>query len=171
MTVPVVNPDAPLLAEVRLALPLTSVSTQLAAVRRIALVAFGAGLVAALALAWGTSVILNRRVRGSRSLLSPFPVRQLHLNRALPRNPHVALEMIFHLGEIMMAIDALLGELLDSLSRGGRDFRISCARFQGNSPLDASLNAVEIIRELAPREGWFGRQSFRSQYRRQQRLG
>jgi two-component system, OmpR family, phosphate regulon sensor histidine kinase PhoR len=62
VAVPVVNPDAPLLAEVRLALPLTTVSNQLAAVRRIALVAFGAGLLAALALAWGTSVLLSRRV-------------------------------------------------------------------------------------------------------------
>ncbi len=62
VAVPVVNPDAPLLAEVRLALPLTTVSNQLAAVRRIALLAFGAGLLAALALAWGTSVLLSRRV-------------------------------------------------------------------------------------------------------------
>jgi two-component system phosphate regulon sensor histidine kinase PhoR len=63
VAVPVVNNDAPLLAEVRLALPLTSISTQLAAVRQIALVAFGAGLLAALALAWGTSALLSRRVR------------------------------------------------------------------------------------------------------------
>src|SRR4029453_3977843 len=38
VAVPVNNPDAPLLAEVRLALPLTSISTQLAAVRQIGLV-------------------------------------------------------------------------------------------------------------------------------------
>jgi two-component system phosphate regulon sensor histidine kinase PhoR len=63
VAVPVVNADAPLLAEVRLALPLTSISTQLATVRQIALVAFGAGLLAALALAWGTSALLSRRVR------------------------------------------------------------------------------------------------------------
>ena len=63
VAVPVANADAPLLAEVRLALPLTSISTQLAAVRQIALVAFGAGLLAALVLAWGISAILSRRVR------------------------------------------------------------------------------------------------------------
>ncbi len=63
VAVPVHNPEAPLLAEVRLALPLTSISAQLSAVRRIALVAFGAGLLAALALAWGASAILSRRVR------------------------------------------------------------------------------------------------------------
>jgi two-component system, OmpR family, phosphate regulon sensor histidine kinase PhoR len=63
VAVPVRNPDAPLLAEVRLALPLTSIATQLAAVRQIALVAFGAGLVAALGLAWVVSAILSRRVR------------------------------------------------------------------------------------------------------------
>jgi two-component system, OmpR family, phosphate regulon sensor histidine kinase PhoR len=63
VAVPVNNPAAPLLAEVRLALPLTEISDQLAAVRRFALVALGAGLLAALALAWAVSAFLGRRVR------------------------------------------------------------------------------------------------------------
>ena len=46
----------------RLALPLTDVAEQLAAVQRIALVAFGVGLLAALAVAWTTSMLLGRRV-------------------------------------------------------------------------------------------------------------
>ena len=63
VAVPVRNPDAPLLAEIRLALPLTVIGTQLASVRRLALVAFGVGLLAALALAWGASALVSRRVR------------------------------------------------------------------------------------------------------------
>jgi two-component system phosphate regulon sensor histidine kinase PhoR len=63
VAIPVRNPDAPALAVVRLSLPLVEVREQLAAVRRIALLAFGVGLAAALALAWGTSVLLSRRVR------------------------------------------------------------------------------------------------------------
>jgi two-component system phosphate regulon sensor histidine kinase PhoR len=63
VAVPVDHPDAPLLAEIRLALPLTSISTQLAAVRRIAVIAFGAGLIAALGLAWASSSLLSRRLR------------------------------------------------------------------------------------------------------------
>jgi two-component system phosphate regulon sensor histidine kinase PhoR len=57
------NADLPGLAAVRLALPLTEVSDQLAAVRRRALVAFGAGLLAALGISWIVSYLLSRRVR------------------------------------------------------------------------------------------------------------
>ncbi len=62
VAVPVSNPAIPTLGFVRLALPLTDVGEQLAAVRRSALVAFGVGLVAALLLAWTTSLLLSRRV-------------------------------------------------------------------------------------------------------------
>ena len=62
VAVPVSNPAIPALGFVRLALPLTGVAEQLAAVRRSAVVAFGVGLVAALLLAWATSMLLSRRV-------------------------------------------------------------------------------------------------------------
>jgi len=62
VAVPVRNPTLPELAQVRLALPLTDVGDQLAEVRRSALIAFGAGLAAALALSWATSQMLGRRV-------------------------------------------------------------------------------------------------------------
>ena len=57
------NPSLPQLSIVRLAVPLTDVASQLAAIRRIALVAFGVGLVIALVVSWLLSVILSRRVR------------------------------------------------------------------------------------------------------------
>ncbi|HET7217098.1 MAG TPA: ATP-binding protein [Vicinamibacterales bacterium] len=63
VAVPVRNPAAPQLADVRLALPLTDVSHQLAEVRRNALIAFAVGLLAALALSWATSAMVSRRVR------------------------------------------------------------------------------------------------------------
>ena len=63
VAVPVRNPDLPSLAYVRLALPLVEVRDQLAAVRRLALVAFAVGLAAALALSWAFSLLLSRRVR------------------------------------------------------------------------------------------------------------
>jgi two-component system phosphate regulon sensor histidine kinase PhoR len=63
VAVPVSNPDVEALAVVRLALPLSGVRDQLATVRRMALVAFAVGLLAAAALASGTSLLLSRRVR------------------------------------------------------------------------------------------------------------
>ncbi|CAN5573109.1 phosphate regulon sensor histidine kinase PhoR [soil metagenome] len=57
------NPNAPQLAYVRLALPLTGVEEELATVRQLALLAFGVALTAALVLAWGASALLTRRVR------------------------------------------------------------------------------------------------------------
>ena len=63
VAVPVKNDAIPDLAVIRLALPLTDVREQLAAVRRIAAVALGVGLAAALLLSWVTSALLARRTR------------------------------------------------------------------------------------------------------------
>ncbi len=60
---PVTNTAVPGLGFVRLALPLTDVAEQLAAVRRIGLLAFGVGLLAALAIAWTASLLVSRRVQ------------------------------------------------------------------------------------------------------------
>ncbi len=59
----VTNASVPALGFVRLALPLTDVAEQLAAVRRMALLAFAVGLLAALAIAWTTSMLVSRRVQ------------------------------------------------------------------------------------------------------------
>ena len=77
VAVPVRNPDAPLLAEVRLALPLTDISTQLATVRRIALIAFGAGLVAALVLSWASAALLSRRLRSIATVAARYAAGDL----------------------------------------------------------------------------------------------
>jgi two-component system phosphate regulon sensor histidine kinase PhoR len=75
--VPVKNPDMEALAYVRLAVPLLQVRDQLAAVRRIALVASGAGLLAALGLAWGISILLSRRVNAIASVAERYATGDL----------------------------------------------------------------------------------------------
>ncbi len=63
VAVPVRSAAAPELAVVRLALPLTEIREQLAAVRRFAMVGMAAGLVVALVLSWALSASIGRRVR------------------------------------------------------------------------------------------------------------
>ncbi len=62
VAVEVRSPGSPGLSEVRLALPMTAVRDQLATVRRLAVVALGVGLLAAVGLAWAASSLLARRV-------------------------------------------------------------------------------------------------------------
>ncbi len=63
VAVAVRNPAAPMLSEVRLAVPLVEIRDQLTALWRTALIAAGAGLGAALLLAWMGSALLSWRVR------------------------------------------------------------------------------------------------------------
>ena len=63
VAIPVRNAGMPLLAFVRLALPLTDVDRQLAAVRSLAALGFAVGLVTAVLLTWVFSAPLARRLR------------------------------------------------------------------------------------------------------------
>ncbi|MEO5897408.1 MAG: ATP-binding protein [Vicinamibacterales bacterium] len=63
VAVPVPNRVGSELRIVRLALPLTAIRQHLASVRKIALVALGAGLLVALTASWLTSALLTRRTR------------------------------------------------------------------------------------------------------------
>ena len=58
-----VHGATPLLATVRVSLPLTEVDQQLALVRHYGLIGLGMSMIVALALAWGVSVILGRRLQ------------------------------------------------------------------------------------------------------------
>ena len=64
VAIPVRNPQMPPLAFVRLALPLTDVDRQLAAVRTLAALGFAVGLAATILLTWIFSAPLARRLRG-----------------------------------------------------------------------------------------------------------
>jgi two-component system phosphate regulon sensor histidine kinase PhoR len=77
VAVPVRNPEAPAVAEVRLALPLTEIRDQLASVRRSALAAMGVGLLAALALGWGASAFISRRVRAIAAVADRYSAGDL----------------------------------------------------------------------------------------------
>jgi two-component system, OmpR family, phosphate regulon sensor histidine kinase PhoR len=63
VAIPVRDPGMPLLAFVRLALPLTDVDRQLAAVRSLGALGFGVGLLVAVVLTWIFSAPLARRLR------------------------------------------------------------------------------------------------------------
>ena len=63
VAIPVNNPGIPLLSIVRVAVPLADVDAQLASVRRLALLGFAVGMVAALALTWTFSAPLMRRLQ------------------------------------------------------------------------------------------------------------
>lgn len=77
VAVEVHNPAAPGLAEIRLALPLTEIGDQLAAVRRSAWAAMAVGLLAALMIAWGASALLSRRVRAIAELAERYAAGDL----------------------------------------------------------------------------------------------
>ena len=72
VAVAVRNADAPMISEIRLALPLTEIRDQLAALRRTALVAAAAGLGTALMLAWAASLFLSGRVRAIAEAASRY---------------------------------------------------------------------------------------------------
>jgi len=63
VAVSVGNTNASVISEIRLALPLTDIRDQLAALRRTAVIAATAGLGTALLLAWAASVFLSSRLR------------------------------------------------------------------------------------------------------------
>jgi two-component system phosphate regulon sensor histidine kinase PhoR len=72
VAVAVRNETAPMLSAIRLALPLTDVRDELAALRRTALVAAAAGLATALLLAWAASLFLSGRVRAIAEAASRY---------------------------------------------------------------------------------------------------
>jgi two-component system phosphate regulon sensor histidine kinase PhoR len=72
VALPVKNDALPALGFVRLALPLTEIDEQLAVIRRSALVAVGAGLLIALALAGVASILLSRRVQAIASVAGRY---------------------------------------------------------------------------------------------------
>ena len=76
VAVAVRNEDAPMISEIRLALPLTDIRDELAALRRTALVAAAAGLGTALLLAWAASLFLSGRVRTIARSIRPSPNRR-----------------------------------------------------------------------------------------------
>jgi two-component system phosphate regulon sensor histidine kinase PhoR len=69
------------LSEVRLAVPLTEISEQLAGVRHSSLAAMAVGLLAALGVAWGASSLLSRRVRAIAEMADRYAAGDLTPSR------------------------------------------------------------------------------------------
>ena len=65
------------LSEVRLAMPLTEISDQLAGVRNSSIAAMAIGLLAALGVAWGASSLLSRRVRAIADMADRYAAGDL----------------------------------------------------------------------------------------------
>ena len=80
VAVEVHNPAAPGLSEIRLALPLTEIGDQLAAVRRFTSVAMAIGVLAALVFAWGASALLSRRVRAIADVAERYAAGDLSVS-------------------------------------------------------------------------------------------
>jgi len=81
VAVEVPGSTTPALSEVRLAMPLTEISEQLAGVRHSSLAAMAVGLLAALVVAWGASSLLSRRVRAIADMAERYAAGNLTPSR------------------------------------------------------------------------------------------
>jgi len=133
VAVSVHNPDAPLIAQVRLSLPLTSISQQLAAVRHAALVAFGAGLVAALGLAWAASQVLSRRLQAIAAVAQRYAAGDL----SRPSRDYAADEI----GIVARALDDSVREL------GRRAVDLESDRARMEAILGGMIEGVLVVNE------------------------
>ena len=112
VAVPVRNPDAPDLSEVRLALPLTDIRDQLSALRYVALIAMTAGLLTALALAWAGSALLSRRLRAMAAVAERYAAGDLSQPARYYSNDEIGLvarvldESVREIGRRAEALDA-----------------------------------------------------------------
>ena len=77
VAVEVTNTTVSGLSEVRLAMPLTEISDQLAGVRNSSIAAMAIGLLAALAVAWGASSLLSHRVRAIADMADRYAAGDL----------------------------------------------------------------------------------------------
>jgi two-component system phosphate regulon sensor histidine kinase PhoR len=133
VAVPVRNPDAPELAEVRLALPLTQIRDQLAAVRTIASVAAAVALGAALLLAWMVSALLSRRVRAIAQVAERYAAGDL----SQPARDYGTDEI----GTVARVLDASVREL------GTRVAELDADRARMSAILGGMVEGVLVVNE------------------------
>jgi two-component system phosphate regulon sensor histidine kinase PhoR len=133
VAVPVRNPAVPDLAMIRLALPQIDVDEQLAAVRRSAAIAFGAGLLAAFALSWATSVILSRRV----SAIAGVAERYAAGDWSRPARDYGADEI----GVVARALDSSAREI------GRRAIDLASDRARMEAILSGMIEGVLVVNE------------------------
>jgi two-component system, OmpR family, phosphate regulon sensor histidine kinase PhoR len=133
VAVPLQNPALANLSAVRLALPLTAIRDELAAVWRNALVAMGVGLVAALALAWIGSALLSRRVRAIAAAAERFAAGDFaHPVRDDARD---------EIGTVARALDASVREI------GRRVTELDSDRARMEAILGGMIEGVLVVNE------------------------
>jgi two-component system phosphate regulon sensor histidine kinase PhoR len=108
VAIPVRNPGMPLLAFVRLALPLTDIDRQLASVRSLAALGLVAGLCAAVALTWIFSAPLARRLRAIDERARRYA--QGDLSRSIPDYEQD------EIGSVARMLDSLTHDLANRLA-------------------------------------------------------
>ena len=134
VAVPVRNPDLPVLTFVRLALPLTEVRDQLAEIRRIAAIAFGIGLLAAMALSGGISILLSRRVRAIAEVAGRYAQGDLSRPARDYGNDEIG------------AVARVLDDSVREIGRRASDLAADRARMQ--AILSGMVEGVLIVNEL-----------------------
>ena len=131
VAVPVRNPSMEQLASVRMAVPLTDVQVQLAAVRRVAVVAGAAGLAAALVLAWAASAFLTKRVRAIAEVARRYSAGDL----SRPARDYGSDEI----GAVARALDGSVREI------GRRAAELSADRARMEAILGGMMEGVLVV--------------------------
>jgi two-component system phosphate regulon sensor histidine kinase PhoR len=131
VAVPVRNPAIPSLAEVRLALPLTEVRDQLAAIRRVAWIAAAAGLAAALLVAWTASAFLTKRVRAIAEVARRYSSGDL----SRPARDYGSDEI----GTVARALDESVREI------GRRSAQVAADRSRMEAMLTGMIEGVLVV--------------------------
>ena len=170
VAIPVHNERMPMLATVRLALPLTGVDQQLAQVRRLGLVGFGAGLVVALVLAWLSSSLLTRRVRDIADVASRYAAgdfsRRAHdggadeigaVARVLDHSAQEIGRRVSELASDRARMAAILGGMIEGVLVVNEQERVQLANDAARRLLDinqdpAGRHYLEIVRDPAVKQ-------------------
>ena len=112
IAVPVRESAGPI-ATIRVSLPLTDVDRQLARVRRFALIGFASAMVVALAMTWGISVVLGRRLRSIADVARRYSAGDLTVRSADRSTDEI--------GTVARALDAAAQDLESRMSELASD--------------------------------------------------
>jgi two-component system, OmpR family, phosphate regulon sensor histidine kinase PhoR len=133
VAVPVRSRTSADVSEVRLALPMTGVRDQLAAVRRSVAAAMGVGLATAFALAWGASVLLSRRVRAIAAVAERYAAGDL----SQPARDYGADEI----GTVARVLDDAVREI------GTRSTQLDTDRARMEAILSGMIEGVLVVND------------------------
>jgi two-component system, OmpR family, phosphate regulon sensor histidine kinase PhoR len=167
VAVPVRQPGMPLLAVVRIALPLTDVDRQLALVRHFALIGLGVAMMVALLLTSGMSLLLGRRLRSIAETATRYAAgdfsRQAHdygsdeiatVARVLDRSVRELGGRMEELASDRARMKAILGGMIEGVLAVDADLHVRLANDAARRMLNITADAIgrhylEIVRNPA----------------------